>query len=277
MTRRASPSATPPGKRRDGPRGRAHAFTLVELLVVVAVIAVLLGILLPALSGAREAARSTACLTRLKQLGVGLGLYLNDFPEQLPQVRISVGTGTANIGALFGGKRGTLPAFGIDQFGAERRPLNRYVVDAPIPPDDSGQAVELEAFRSPADRGGTLPGLGPVASMYDLLGASYTLNDHALTGEGDWTLVPVEGGRMPAVVTPTRTWVLGSHPIYNFQEGGDRGLRWYGRRDHAAGSAANLLFLDLHARGPLAVPPGTLNTTDDYTFLPRPDWLSRPR
>jgi prepilin-type N-terminal cleavage/methylation domain-containing protein len=250
-------------RTQSGPR----AFTLVELLVVIAIIALLVGILLPSLSKARWAAKASVCSARLQQLGVALTGYLNDYPDRLPQVRIDFGGGnTANIGALFGGKKGTLPAFGIDEYGAERRPLNRYVVDAVVPSDASGENVEIEAFHSPADTGGD-PGTGMVLSMYELLGSSYTLNDHDLRGEDHWTLIPREGGKMPPVLMPTKTWVLGPHPIYNYQEDGDRQHRWYGSSKDVL---SNLLFLDMHVATQVRVPRGVVNTTPDYSFLARP-------
>ena len=51
------------------------AFTLVELLVVVAIIAILMAILLPALSLAREKARQAACTGNIKEIGLGLTMW----------------------------------------------------------------------------------------------------------------------------------------------------------------------------------------------------------
>ncbi|MDP1661541.1 MAG: prepilin-type N-terminal cleavage/methylation domain-containing protein [Phycisphaerales bacterium] len=254
------------------PNRARSGFTLIELLVVIAIIALLVGILVPALSAARQAARSVACAGRLQQLGVALTGYTTDFPDQLPQLRVPVAPGvTANIGSLFGGKKGTLAFYGIDQYGAERRPLNRYLSIAGSQPDTDAGTVEVEAFRSPADVGGDIPFIGRFNSLYDALGSSYTLNDHTLDGESAWTLIPPQGGKVPPLATPTKTWVLGPHPIYNYQSGGDRNIRWYGVKKGGS-TRANLLMMDMHVGGLFDVPVGIVNTTPDYTFLPSPGW-----
>lgn len=262
-----------------------NAFTLIELLVVIAIIAVLIGILLPALAGARLAAKTTVCGTKLQQLGVALNLYENDFDRRLPQMLGPNFTGKQTvIGALFGGKKGTLPFFGISTFGPSSRPLNPYVTDTVFEPDENGGNAQLTPFESPSDEGITntgipIPGFERADLMYDLIGSSYTLNDHALDlnplGDDVPTLVPEDGGRMPYVLDTAKTWVLASHTIYNHDDDADRGMYWYGSEQGRV-ARANLLFLDSHVRTAVDVPniPGEVeNTTPDYTFLPTPDWI----
>ena len=65
-------------RKRDG------GFTLIELLVVIGIIALLIGILLPVLSVARQEATAIACGSNVRQMGIGLAVYNNDYRERGP-------------------------------------------------------------------------------------------------------------------------------------------------------------------------------------------------
>lgn len=68
------------------------AFTLVELLVVVAILGILAALMMPALSSAKAKASSISCLNRVRQLGMSLMLYSDDFEGQYPPRRQSTNT-----------------------------------------------------------------------------------------------------------------------------------------------------------------------------------------
>jgi prepilin-type N-terminal cleavage/methylation domain-containing protein/prepilin-type processing-associated H-X9-DG protein len=61
-----------------------RGFTLIELLVVIAIIAILAAILFPVFAQARGAARKASCLSNMKQLGIGISMYVQDYDEKYP-------------------------------------------------------------------------------------------------------------------------------------------------------------------------------------------------
>src|SRR4028118_1628834 len=63
---------------------RRSAFTLIELLVVIAIISLLAAILFPVFAQAREKARQTACVSNLKQIGLAVRMYVQDYDETFP-------------------------------------------------------------------------------------------------------------------------------------------------------------------------------------------------
>src|SRR5512140_2080085 len=64
--------------------GRCTGFTLIELLVVIAIIGILAAMLFPVFARARESARKTQCLANVKNLAMGLQIYLTDYDRFPP-------------------------------------------------------------------------------------------------------------------------------------------------------------------------------------------------
>ena len=74
---------------------RESAFTMIELLVVLAVIAVLAGLLLPSIGRVKQRSREALCLNNLRQIGIGLKLYHDENRDRFPlriSMRGSIGT-----------------------------------------------------------------------------------------------------------------------------------------------------------------------------------------
>ena len=82
---------------------KRRGFTLIELLVVIAIIAILAAILFPVFAQAREKARQTTCVSNIRQLGMALALYRQDFDQRNP--------GTAEYNHCPGSYAGSPPAW----------------------------------------------------------------------------------------------------------------------------------------------------------------------
>ena len=70
------------------------AFTLIELLTVIAIIAVLAGLLLPTFARAKESGRRVFCMSNLRQIGLGIQMYRQDQNDRPPLYLVNPGSKT---------------------------------------------------------------------------------------------------------------------------------------------------------------------------------------
>jgi len=68
---------------------KKSAFTLIELLVVIVIISILAAILFPVFARARENARRSSCMSNLKQMGLAMVMYAQDYDDHLTALNLS--------------------------------------------------------------------------------------------------------------------------------------------------------------------------------------------
>jgi prepilin-type N-terminal cleavage/methylation domain-containing protein/prepilin-type processing-associated H-X9-DG protein len=88
-------NAVPNRRALWGRSSASRGFTLIELLVVIAIIALLAAILFPVFARARENARKSSCQNNLKQIGVGISQYTQDFDELMVPYRNNTNNNSA--------------------------------------------------------------------------------------------------------------------------------------------------------------------------------------
>ncbi len=88
-------------KIRNSPSAIRHGFTLIELLVVIAIIALLAAILFPVFAQAREKARQTTCASNMKQIGLSLLQYSQDYDECIAPAIVGTGKSVSDGGSNY--------------------------------------------------------------------------------------------------------------------------------------------------------------------------------
>ena len=154
-----------------------RGFTLIELLVVIAIIAILIALLLPAVQQAREAARRTQCRNNLKQLGLALHNYHDNFlmfPALHYQIQARIPTASWEGKGMWTGVLPYLdqaPLYNMYDFNTDYRGGNNATF----------RNTKLAAFRCPSDRSrvnGAQPGCNYAGA------AGSTVNMWATTNNG---------------------------------------------------------------------------------------------
>lgn len=164
--------------------GRSRpAFTLVELLVVIAIIAVLLALLLPSLAAARSRARETACLSNIRQLAGAIGGLAASNGGRLPE------------------NRSRVPGAGPTP---EHVTWRHTLAESGSMPDSAGWACPAHPAPGPQSEQGVLDGGGTTCRAD--VASSYALNGHLL-----WRNQPREAASVradSAVLRPSHTALL---------------------------------------------------------------------
>ena len=145
-----------------------RGFTLIELLVVIAIIAILAAILFPVFAKAREKARQTSCLSNLKQIGLGILQYTQDYDEKFPVYMVGQGAGTGAYVLAPAGNPGSI--YTVSDGGSGAMPncgLYLSWMDVIYP-----YVKNVQIFRCPSQAAGTTPNYG----------YSQKLGTQALTG-----------------------------------------------------------------------------------------------
>ncbi len=141
-------------------RSARAGFTLIELLVVIAFIAILAGMLLPALANAKNKARQTKCSSNVRQVGMAMRMYAEEYDGIHP-----VTVGFVDFGGQTGANLpGAVPYASASNLVPEaNRPLNRFAGSAAV-------------FACPGDKGSAEKN---VANAFQAAGTSYFLNHNS--------------------------------------------------------------------------------------------------
>lgn len=254
------------GRPANSRRTDDTAFTLIELLIVIATVAVLVAVLLPCLRIARATAKRMACSSRLRQIGTAWFLYLNDSSGRFYQ--------GINANVKFGGWPGLM--------GYLPRPLNCYVELEPEPTE-----TRAGVFRCPADRGGIPDPDLLYEQVYRINGNSYQANPfligqnrvHDFTDDpAYWDVVRdhMACTTIDEVGSPTRVLLAGDYGWFNQWNplvlNPQELAEWHGRDD-----SFSSLFVDGHTAY-VRIEKGAI-VSEQLAIMPFKDlwtWRSQP-
>ena len=183
---------------------QSAAFSLVELLVVIAVVAILAALLLPALNRSREKAKEARCTSNLKQIYSGFLLYQSDNDGRFP-AGFRWNNQILENASCFGGKDG----WDTNMPPAKFRPLFPYLGASHV-------------FECPADVGFDFTnknGIVIAPSMFSACGFSY-----------DYSVGGLAGKKMSSVKSPTEYLLMYERPAFSGNHDSPNKVYWHRAR-----------------------------------------------
>ncbi len=164
---------------------KKKGFTLIELLVVIAIIAILAAILFPVFAQAREQARATACLSNVKQLGLGLLMYTQDYDQRFP---------TWNWGFFCNGGNNGAPR---DSSAFWTMAIYPYVKSVGLYQDQDDIMHWNDTWAGCSDDGG----------RNDIFSSAYNIHNYVSYGLAEDLDPPSPSNRMAGIITPAN-WAM---------------------------------------------------------------------
>ncbi|PQV62581.1 hypothetical protein B1R32_12819 [Abditibacterium utsteinense] len=212
-------------------------FTLIELLVVIAIIAILAAILFPVFGRARENARRSSCQSNLKQIGLGILQYTQDFDEKYPTLRW-LNSGSDDL----------------DQANSWRREIFPYIKSSqlfscPSNTNNDKPAGDSEPSRMTALTAAGITNAPRFGRSYVINGSTDTIGGTPLTNVGVTNYMPASLASIEdsaqTVAVAEYEWV---DPQLNFGDGNATNVNASGLYFRGHLGTANFLFCDGHVK-----------------------------
>jgi prepilin-type N-terminal cleavage/methylation domain-containing protein len=211
----------------------ARAFTLIEVMVVLAVIVIMMAMVYPAFTTISERAKATKDMSNLRQVGLAMQTYLNDKDDVLPAINAAPGIGTDLIPVIY-------PKY----IGKTRK-----VFQSPF---DKRPASETDS--APVS-------YGINQNMYDLINGNMT----KVVSPSSTILIAPNYGVGSTGSTLWASLAAQAPYVRNLPVGGGAGMTTGLQRN---GTQINALFCDLHAETMTFGPANTVGTFKDTTSNP---------